>query len=164
VSGSRSDLTPDRRLNSRPNADHRIAQLDSAHPGDINHIAHPTLKGTLSSTSGEEMYLMNSPTLMNKLMNIEHALHRHDECAVRSLVLEVQESVLALERENEELALENAALRRRLADDRRSSHQPRPHESMSDAPEEAPKPLILADDSPAAPRTPVWHTTHFFFS
>jgi regulator of replication initiation timing len=111
---------------------------------------------------------MDAPTLMNKLMEIERALSRHDECAVRNLILQAQDGVLTLEQENETLAIENAGLRQRLDDYRRSPRKLLALKSTSVGsralPAEAAAPLTLADDSPADPQTPVWHTTHFFFT
>jgi len=63
---------------------------------------------------------MDAPTLMNKLMEMDRALSRRDECAVRNLILQAQDGVLTLEQENEALAIENAGLRQRLDDYRRS--------------------------------------------
>ena len=63
---------------------------------------------------------MDAPTLMNNLMEIERALTRRDECAVRNLIVQAQDAVLALEQENEALAIQNAGLRHRLDDYRRS--------------------------------------------
>lgn len=110
---------------------------------------------------------MNPPTLMNKLMEMERALSQHDACAVRNLILQAQTDVRALEQENEQLALANAALRRRVVELRRSSSKPlalrdRAHGGCHD--EEAPPPTTIADDSRADPKTPVWRMTHFFFS
>ena len=57
---------------------------------------------------------MDAPTLMQKLMEMTRALDSRDTCAVRNLIIETQEGVLALERENECLALENVGLHQRL--------------------------------------------------
>jgi hypothetical protein len=57
---------------------------------------------------------MDAPTLMHKLMEMDRALERRDSSSIRNLILEAQEGVRALERENEELAVENAGLRQRL--------------------------------------------------
>ena len=121
---------------------------------------------------------MDAPTLMHKLMEIDRALTRRDECAVRNLILQAQDGVLNLEQKNEALAIENAGLRQRLDDYRRSPLKLLALKSTSvgsralpaDAPaplplaDDAPAPLTLADDAPADPKTPVWHTTHFFFT
>jgi hypothetical protein len=111
---------------------------------------------------------MDAPTLMNQLMEIERALSSHDECAVRNLILQAQDGVLNLEQENEVLAIENAGLRQRLDDYRRSPLKLLALKTTSVGsralPAEAPAPLTLADDSPSDPKTPVWHTTHFFFT
>ncbi|MFP5229364.1 MAG: hypothetical protein ACLGXA_17265 [Acidobacteriota bacterium] len=110
---------------------------------------------------------MDTPTLMNQLMEMERALCRHDECAVRNLILQAQDGVLSLERENEQLALDNAGLRLRLDEARRSEHKSpalrdRTHGGCHE--EEAPAPATLADDSLSDPKTPVWRMTHFFFN
>jgi hypothetical protein len=121
---------------------------------------------------------MDAPTLMNKLMEMDRALSRRDECAVRNLILQAQDGVLTLEQENEALAIENAGLRQRLDDYRRSPRKLLALKSTSvgsralpagapPPPTRAahpPAPLTLADDAPADPKTPVWHTTHFFFT
>jgi regulator of replication initiation timing len=111
---------------------------------------------------------MDAPTLMNKLMEMDRALTRRDECAVRNLILQAQDGVLTLEQENEALAIENAGLRQRLDDYRRSPRKLIALKSTSVGsralPADAPAPLTHADDAPADPQTPVWHTTHFFFT
>ncbi len=110
---------------------------------------------------------MDSPVLMNKLMEIERALDHLDNAVIRNLILEAQTGVRRLESENEHLVQENSRLHRRLDHER---HSPRRHfvpRSCSCAqllPEEAPAPATFADDSPDHPRLLAWRTTHFFFS
>jgi len=129
---------------------------------------------------------MDDPTLMHQLMEIERALGRHDECAVRNLILQAQDAVLALERENETLALENAGLRQRL-DAARNATLPyaahAPVYSSSETPSPAAPPLenlrrkiFSAVHGPEPDTTNggssdkdsrpshTWRTTHFFFS
>ncbi|HVT97202.1 MAG TPA: hypothetical protein VHE33_06815 [Acidobacteriaceae bacterium] len=121
---------------------------------------------------------MDAPVLMQKLMEIERALSRHDECAVRNLIIAVQDDVLALEQENEALALENAGLRQRLSAARHATMPFAAHSRAfpgSSGPE-PPRERLCADEEPAPnseaaapdpnddrpPRT--WRITHFFFS
>ena len=110
---------------------------------------------------------MDAPTLINQLAEIERALSTHDAGAARALLLAAQQGVLALERENEHLALENASLRRRLNDYRRPlkllAHPNSAHCSQA-LPAEAPAAQTLAGDSPSSPKLLVWHTHHFFFT
>lgn len=125
---------------------------------------------------------MDVPVLMHKLMEIERALSTRDECAVRNLIIAAQEGVLALERENEELALENAGLWRRLNAARDASlpfaaHSrafpgcPTPEPSAESFDRKTPSTDDDADtdsgecevpDDSRPPRT--WRITHFFFS
>ncbi len=110
---------------------------------------------------------MNAPTLMHKLMEMERALSAQDADTLRNLIFEAQDGVLALERENEHLAIENAGLRRRLDDYRRSPLQRLALQNRAAGgchDEETPAPSVLPDDSPIEPKTPIWHMTHFFFS
>jgi hypothetical protein len=120
---------------------------------------------------------MDAPTLMHKLIEMERALQRRDSSAIRSLILEAQEGVRALERENEELALENAGLRRRLDAARPSNitysaHAcAEMHGDPSTAAHAFRRQLLstdpVTDAEPAngdPPRTHLWRTTHFFFS
>lgn len=110
---------------------------------------------------------MDAPILMHKLMEIERALSTHDDYAVRNLILQAQDGVLALERENETLAVENASLRRRLNEYQRS---PLPlftetgRASAPSIPAEAPPPSVFEDDPGVEPRLLIWHTNHFFFT
>jgi len=115
---------------------------------------------------------MDVPVLMNTLMEIERALSAHDECAVRNLILQAQDGVLALERENEALALENAGLRRRLDATHHATlpyaaHSPAYPGPALPAPAALPQPFrreALAAD-PADDRPPrTWRITHFFFT
>jgi hypothetical protein len=57
---------------------------------------------------------MDPPDLLHKLMEMERALGRQDVLALRNLLIEAEDGVLALEREKEFLARENASLRQRL--------------------------------------------------
>jgi len=107
---------------------------------------------------------MDAPTLMQKLMEMNRALDGRDTCAVRNLIIEAQERVLAIERENECLALENAGLRQRLDAARLSTltavTQARDAEPIgSSFTGEA---FSTGNDSTSAPRTHIWRTTHFF--
>jgi hypothetical protein len=103
---------------------------------------------------------MDAPTLMQKLIEIDRALGKSDECTVRNLILAAQDGVLQIERENEELALENVGLRHRLNAARQSelaaarAHSGDSPSHSGDAPD------------PAGPRnaTGIWRTTHFFIS
>ncbi len=132
---------------------------------------------------------MDVPVLMHKLMEIERALNQHDDCAVRNLLIATQEGVLALEQENETLAIENASLRRRLETARHATlpyaahapgvpdwiaqaSQPQRRETLSADFEtgeshfesEHPTPTTGAPD-PHDTRPPhTWRITHFFFS
>jgi hypothetical protein len=100
-------------------------------------------------------------------MEIERALSTHDGHAVRNLILQAQDGVLALERENETLAIENAGLRRRIDEYQRS---PLPLLSPTGRPaaqvrgSEAPAPSIFEEDPDIEPKLLVWHTNHFFFT
>jgi len=127
---------------------------------------------------------MDAPSLMNKLMEIERALSTHDEYAIRNLVIAAQEGVLALERENEELALENAGLRQRLNAAREATIPYAAHSrafpgsplantlaesfrretlSADPAPGSSPGRTTAPDpDDSRPPRT--WRITHFFFT
>jgi hypothetical protein len=124
---------------------------------------------------------MDVPVLMHKLMEIERALSQHDECAARNLLIATQEGVLALERENETLALENAGLRQRLNATRHATIPYSAHSwtnlAANASPEQASRETVSADpgfdsarahcdapepDDSRPPRT--WRITHFFFS
>jgi regulator of replication initiation timing len=132
---------------------------------------------------------MDVPVLLHKLMEIERALTQHDDCAVRNLLIATQEGVLALEQENETLAIENAGLRRRLDAARHATlpyaahtpgvpdwiaqaSQPQRRETLSAEP--AAHELHLEAAAPTRPtgapdpddtRPPrTWRITHFFFS
>jgi regulator of replication initiation timing len=125
---------------------------------------------------------MDVPVLMHKLMEIERALNQHDECAARNLLIATQDGVLALERENETLAIENAGLRQRLNATRHATVPYAAHSRSSlSAADSSPMPArrqILSADSESSPalepcgapepddsRPPhTWRITHFFFS
>ena len=117
---------------------------------------------------------MDVPTLMQKLMEIDRALDRNDRSVLRNLLIEAEDGVLDLERENEELALENAGLRQRLADARyaaMAAHR-QPANGAGLAPEPTRRATLSAEGSPAdydldadGSRPPnTWRVTHFFFS
>jgi hypothetical protein len=115
---------------------------------------------------------------MHKLMEIERALNRHDDCTVRNLVIAAQDGVLALERENEALAIENAGLRQRLDATRHATvpyaahtwssagdARPARRETLSAAPEPSSAPEYSSAPDPDGSRPPhTWRITHFFFS
>jgi|ERR1700728_3490255 hypothetical protein len=113
---------------------------------------------------------MDTHSLMRKLMEIERALPTRDDCAIRNLIIEAQNGVLLLERENEELALHNAGLRLRLHGVHNSA-LPLVAQSLSatgpDRESEASE-GHCADRAPRVPEGPsengTWRTTHFFFS
>jgi hypothetical protein len=120
---------------------------------------------------------MDAHSLMRKLMEIERALPVRDDSAIRNLILEAQNGLLQLERENEELALQNAGLRQRLRGIRNSA-LPRVAQSLNAAAAETfETPDFFADapscqgrcaDHDSAPEDPeqprTWRITHFFFS
>src|ERR1700722_6049320 len=107
---------------------------------------------------------MDAPPLMQKVMEMNRSLDQRDTCAVRNLIIETQEGVLALERENDCLALENAGLRQRLDAARLTPLPPGPHaRSVSlESPSHVVEPLSADNDNISAPRTHIWRTTHFF--
>lgn len=133
---------------------------------------------------------MDVPVLMHKLMEIERALSQHNECAVRNLLIATQEGVLALEQENETLAIENAGLRRRLETARHAAlphaahisgvpdwiaqaSQPQRSETLSAEPAARELHLDAEDPTRATTSAPdpddahpprTWRITHFFFS
>ena len=124
---------------------------------------------------------MDVPVLMHKLMEIERSLSQHDECAVRNLLIATQEGVLALEQENETLALENAGLRRRLDAARHATLPSAGHSAVPDWIAQASQPLrreapsadlgiapetqTTAAPDPDDARPPrTWRISHFFFS
>jgi hypothetical protein len=116
---------------------------------------------------------MDAHSLMRKLMEIERALPARDDCAIRNLLIEAQNGVLQLERENEELALHNAGLRLRLRGGL-SSTLPLVAQSVSAAAAGPDHQGVSCGESrsanhaPCAPESPsengTWRTTHFFFS
>jgi regulator of replication initiation timing len=107
---------------------------------------------------------MDAPTLMQKLMEMTRALDGRDTRAVRNLIIEAQDGVLALERENESLSLENAGLRQRLDAARVSTltaiTQSRIAEPIASSFTGEVSPLD--NENPGATRTHIWRTTHFF--
>jgi hypothetical protein len=107
---------------------------------------------------------MDVPTLMQKLMEMTRALDSRDTCAVRNLIIETQEGVLALERENECLALENVGLHQRLDAARLTTltavTQTRNAEPIASS--FIGEPSSPDTDNTNAPRTHIWRTTHFF--
>jgi hypothetical protein len=121
---------------------------------------------------------MEAHSLMRQLMEIERVLPTRDDCAIRNLILAAQDGVLQLERENEELALENAGLRLRLRE-RRGASVPLVAQSLNADAENASQARDFSadtraragrcagDDSPGSDHlagTGTWRTTHFFFS
>lgn len=123
---------------------------------------------------------METHGLMRKLMEIERALPTRDDCAIRNLILAAQDGVLQLERENEELALQNAGLRLRLRESHGASvplvAQSLNADADAEKTVEAPEFFFdarartgrCADDECAASDdlagVKTWRTTHFFFS
>jgi hypothetical protein len=105
---------------------------------------------------------MDVPALTKKLMEIERALETRDVFDIRNMILSAQNGLLQLERENEELALQNAGLRRSLNAVRNSSRTIAAPSHSADDPD--------ADFSASAPGSKddsnqrTWRTTHFFFS
>ncbi|MGA8111985.1 MAG: hypothetical protein WBD46_15090 [Acidobacteriaceae bacterium] len=57
---------------------------------------------------------MEVPVLMRTLNEIERALTRLDDIALRNRLREVEDAVRQLDQENEDLALQNASLRQSL--------------------------------------------------
>ena len=113
---------------------------------------------------------MDTHSLMRKLMEIERALPTRDDCAIRNLIIEAQNGVLQLERENEELALHNAGLRLRLHGVHNST-LPLVAQSLNTAGPNRESEACegrCADQVLRVPEGPsengTWRTTHFFFS
>jgi hypothetical protein len=115
---------------------------------------------------------MDAHSLMRKLIEIERTLGERDEHEIRKMILAAQDGVLQLERENEELALQNAGLRLRLQGVRNSTLPLVAHSLNAGA--ESPETPDATDDlsgdaswgDPPSDeeRTGLWRTTHFFFS
>jgi hypothetical protein len=107
---------------------------------------------------------MDVPTLMQKLMEMDRALAQRDTCAVRNLIIETQEGVLALERENESLSLENAGLHQRLDAARLTTLTAVTHARTAEpiASSFTGETSSPSSESASAPRTHIWRTTHFF--
>jgi hypothetical protein len=115
---------------------------------------------------------MDAHSLMRKLMEIERALPTRDDCAIRNLIIEAQNGVLQLERENEELALHNAGLRLRLRGVHNSTLPLVPQLLNAAAAGTDPESDFCegrcANHNPRIPEGPsennTWRMTHFFFS
>jgi len=106
---------------------------------------------------------MDVPALTKKLMEIERAPETRDVFDIRNMILSAQNGLLQLERENEELALQNAGLRRSLNAVRRSSMSL----AAPSHPEDEPDAFDFSADSPNSrddSNQRTWRTTHFFFS
>ncbi|MGC2299378.1 MAG: hypothetical protein WA476_11290 [Acidobacteriaceae bacterium] len=105
---------------------------------------------------------MDSPTLMLQLMEIERALGRRDASDIRNMILSAQDAVLHLERENEQLARQNAGLRRSLDAVHRSSLRvaAQLHAAPVTDPGESSADSATGDDS----NQRTWRSTHLFFS
>lgn len=112
---------------------------------------------------------MDAPSLLPSLIELERALDALGDSDLRQRILQIRGGVVQLQRENEELALQNAGLRERLRGVRRST-LPLYAQSLTaasaalDDPDDSPvcvgRPVMGCD----ARKAHVWRTTHYFRS
>lgn len=104
---------------------------------------------------------MDVTTLIPTLVEVEQALALQGDCTLRNMILDAQDGVRQLQCENEELALQNATLRRSLESARRFAHLAHSYVSSTEAADRFREEFLSADRGDEEnPR--VWRTTHIF--
>ncbi len=104
---------------------------------------------------------MDVSTLIPTLVEVEQVLALRGECALLGMILTAQEGVRQLQCENEELALQNATLRRSLESARRFAHLAHSYVSSTEAADRFREEFLSSE--PGDEENPrVWRTTHIF--